>query len=401
MGDISPDSPQGEKERSFKLPATQDAKVYMDGVFDLVHSGHFNAMRQASTLGKSLCVGVNTDEEIVAAKGAAPILSTSERQYIIDRCRWVTETIESPYETTLDFLTDVAKCDFVAHGDDLVVGASGQDCYREPRAAGRFRVFKRTLGVSSTAIICRLLLAAREQDLLTAVEVSGIQLPELPERPIGSPIDGRRLAQFIGRDRTERFDARIRRHTPTNGENFTHMAKVVYCSGAFDVLCAEIVEFLERCKQLGTYLIVGTYDDPIVRRINGRLSPILSQTERMMNLYALKMVDEVVLNAPFNPDPSFLNRYGIQVVVSPVLERATKPAFAINGRKDSEHPISDGAAEQAALCEHVTIECDHVNNLTPLLLKVAKLLKTNQLASLDRRQQNDGTNLQGDVLVEL
>ena len=31
--------------------ASENVRVYMDGCFDIMHSGHYNALRQAKTLG--------------------------------------------------------------------------------------------------------------------------------------------------------------------------------------------------------------------------------------------------------------------------------------------------------------------------------------------------------------
>lgn len=39
-------------------------RAYVDGAFDLIHSGHYNAIRQASLLCDELVVGVNSSEEI-------------------------------------------------------------------------------------------------------------------------------------------------------------------------------------------------------------------------------------------------------------------------------------------------------------------------------------------------
>jgi len=46
------------KNSLFKLSASKEIsdvpiRMYMDGVFDMVHSGHFNAIRQVQTLQKS------------------------------------------------------------------------------------------------------------------------------------------------------------------------------------------------------------------------------------------------------------------------------------------------------------------------------------------------------------
>jgi ethanolamine-phosphate cytidylyltransferase len=45
----------------------------------------------------------------------------------------------------------------MAHGDDPVLGPDGEDTYGCFKEAGRFKVFKRTEGISTTDIVGRLL----------------------------------------------------------------------------------------------------------------------------------------------------------------------------------------------------------------------------------------------------
>jgi ethanolamine-phosphate cytidylyltransferase len=128
----------------------------MDGCFDMMHSGHYNAIRQARTLGAVLVVGVNSDEEILKNKGP-PLLTTEERCEIVRSCKWVGEVVVgSPYAVTEEFL-DEHNCNFYAHGDDPVYDTEGNDVCAELASKGKFRVFKRTTGVSTTDIIGKLL----------------------------------------------------------------------------------------------------------------------------------------------------------------------------------------------------------------------------------------------------
>ena len=47
----------------------KEQRGFIDGAFDLVHSGHFNAIRQGKALSPWLVAGVNADSEILKAKG--------------------------------------------------------------------------------------------------------------------------------------------------------------------------------------------------------------------------------------------------------------------------------------------------------------------------------------------
>lgn len=60
-------SPQNVQ--ALPIPSTKVQRLYVDGCFDLMHSGHFNAIRQAKALCETLVVGVISDEAIVQNKG--------------------------------------------------------------------------------------------------------------------------------------------------------------------------------------------------------------------------------------------------------------------------------------------------------------------------------------------
>jgi len=50
----------------------------MDGCFDLLHSGHYNAIRQVRTMCDELVIGIHSDSEIMKHKGPT-IMSDEER----------------------------------------------------------------------------------------------------------------------------------------------------------------------------------------------------------------------------------------------------------------------------------------------------------------------------------
>eukprot|EP01056_Protomagalhaensia_sp_Gyna25_P002195 Protomagalhaensia_sp_Gyna_25__2194@NODE_2193_length_1231_cov_83_163591_g1814_i0_p1_GENE_NODE_2193_length_1231_cov_83_163591_g1814_i0NODE_2193_length_1231_cov_83_163591_g1814_i0_p1_ORF_typecomplete_len393_score40_10CTP_transf_like/PF01467_26/6_2e19CTP_transf_like/PF01467_26/6_8e09FGGAP_2/PF14312_6/1_6e02FGGAP_2/PF14312_6/1_8FGGAP_2/PF14312_6/2_5e02FAD_syn/PF06574_12/3_5FAD_syn/PF06574_12/1_3e02FAD_syn/PF06574_12/2_3e03_NODE_2193_length_1231_cov_83_163591_g1814_i0431179 len=357
--------------------------IYTDGVFDLVHSGHFNALRQASLLGDYLCVGVNSDEESRLAKGATPILDEDERERILGACRWVARTLpRAPYETSLVHLTEVAKCDFAAHGDDLVVGASGKDCYAEPRNAGLFRVFRRTPGISSTAVVCRLLQGCVCLGLLRNGEF--ILDPRDSDIPIAGPCDTRRLLEFIGETRAaenrKRSEHLLRRHSIASPAKKN--LDIVYCAGLFDIIRGPHIEALEKAKALGSYLIVGLFGDDVSESLWGPHFPILALSERMMNLYALRVVDEVILHAPVELDSSFLDRYGINTVVY----------FEASHEDKSLNPGLAAFESMAQLPDKyktIMVPGCEVNSVLPTLRKVAQAHKANELPNLSSRRDKN------------
>lgn len=154
-----------EQERSPELPLTvrpDPNRIYMDGCFDLMHSGHFNAIRQAKALGKILVVGVHSDQEITLNKGP-PVMNERERYEMVRNCKWVDEMIEdAPYSPTEELLNRL-NCKYAAHGDDCSINIDGEDAFGRLKRLGRCKIFKRTEGISTTNIVGKLLLMTRDQ----------------------------------------------------------------------------------------------------------------------------------------------------------------------------------------------------------------------------------------------
>lgn len=90
------------------------------------------------------------------------ILSTKERSDIIRSCRWVDEVAEGTEYSVSEEVLDRYNCQFYAHGDDAVIDADGNDICALLAEKGRFKMFKRTTGVSTTDIIGKLLILTKE-----------------------------------------------------------------------------------------------------------------------------------------------------------------------------------------------------------------------------------------------
>ena len=129
-----------------------------------MHSGHFNAIRQAKMLGKTLVVGIHSDEEIMRNKGM-PVMNNEERVAMVRACKWVDEVVENaPYSASIEWL-DSVNCRYIAHGDDIAINCDGLDAYGQLKSANRFKVIKRTEGISTTSIVGKLLLMTRKTAL--------------------------------------------------------------------------------------------------------------------------------------------------------------------------------------------------------------------------------------------
>lgn len=84
-------------------------------------------------------------------------MTTKERADIVRSCRWVDEVAEgTEYSVSVEVL-DRYNCQYYAHGDDVPIDSTGNDYCAVLTKLGRFKMFKRTTGVSTTDIIGKLL----------------------------------------------------------------------------------------------------------------------------------------------------------------------------------------------------------------------------------------------------
>lgn len=128
---------------------------YIDGAYDLVHSGHFNAIRQGSLAVHTLVVGPNADEDIMKFKGPT-ILTGQERAEIIRAVKWGDVVIpDTPYEVTEEIL-DTYNCQYYIHGDDIM-WFQGINFNEYLINKGRFKEIRRTTGVSTTDLTGKIL----------------------------------------------------------------------------------------------------------------------------------------------------------------------------------------------------------------------------------------------------
>jgi rfaE bifunctional protein nucleotidyltransferase chain/domain len=77
--------------------------------------------------------------------------------------------------------------------------------------------------------------------------------------------------------------------------------RLVFANGAFDLLHAGHVRYLEAARQEGDWLAVGVNSDVSVRRAKGEGRPIVPETERAEIVAALGCVDAVVIFGEDSP----------------------------------------------------------------------------------------------------
>lgn len=111
----APCSDEGASSTGAAAPPRKPIRTYIDGCFDIMHSGHFNAIRQAKALTDILVVGVHSDAEILKHKGP-PVMNEQERLAVVKACKWVDEVVfDTPYDPSLELLIKL-NCDYCVHG---------------------------------------------------------------------------------------------------------------------------------------------------------------------------------------------------------------------------------------------------------------------------------------------
>jgi cytidyltransferase-like protein len=130
-------------------------KVYVDVVCDLFHPGHLAFFAKARTFGRELVVGVLSDDSVATYK-RTPILTLAERVTMLEQCRLVDQVIpDAPLFCTCDFL-DRIGAQYVCHANDLSAEQI-QYWYKDVIPSGRLKVVDYTAGISTSAIIERVI----------------------------------------------------------------------------------------------------------------------------------------------------------------------------------------------------------------------------------------------------
>jgi len=162
------------------LPLLRKAThVYIDGVFDMMHEGHFVFSKKASTYGDKLVVGLGSDE-VCAGYKRPPIMTEAERRRALLCLPWVS-TIVYPKdfgEIDTDFLR-ANFIDVVVHGEEYDLDKNPEfkrrvdaglvpDYFRPVReSGGEFKEISlpRTDGISTSDILGRIASRVREGDV--------------------------------------------------------------------------------------------------------------------------------------------------------------------------------------------------------------------------------------------
>ena len=149
-----------QSDREFEM-LRPDRTVYMDGVFDLFHVGHLNAIRQCAELGNRVIIGVTGDEDASSYK-RLPVINQQQRTAIVAALSYVDQTVcPCPLVVTEEFMQR-HKIDLVVHGFINDADAERQfEFFELPIRTGRFQRIDYYGGISTTDIMNRIVQDAK------------------------------------------------------------------------------------------------------------------------------------------------------------------------------------------------------------------------------------------------
>lgn len=273
-------------------------RIWLDGCFDLYHFGHANAIRQAKLAGDVLVVGVHNDDEVERCKGL-PVMTFEERLAVVRANKWADEIVpNAPYVTSLKVLEE-NNIDYAVHGEDISTDENGKDSFTEVKDAGKFRLIKRTDGVSTTDIVSRML-------LMTKSHLRGGD-DEPTVKAIRDWRDDTSIRKFLATSRKLVQFSSGKAPMPDD--------KVVYVDGAFDLFHYGHVNLFKKAREFGTFLIVGVHDDEAVNARKGINYPIMNLHERVLTVMSCKYVDEVIIGSPYHITKEMVDTLKISVVL--------------------------------------------------------------------------------------
>eukprot|EP00210_Caulerpa_lentillifera_P007503 g7169.t1 len=306
---------------------TRPIRVYLDGCFDMMHYGHANALRQAKGVGDELIVGLVPDHEVEKYKGCKPVLTTEERLILLEAIKWVDEVqVGVPYELTPSFTNELFKkhrIDYVVHGDDPCLLPDGTDAYAYAKKLGRFKMIKRTEGVSTTDIVGRMLTCTRVNSFICDEKERRELSKQFSSGTECNSEQGTVVSQFMPTSR------RIVQFSNTPNERTG--SNVVYIDGAFDVFHVGHVSILKEAKRQGDFLLVGIHTDEDVMKRRGPHMPIMNLHERSLSVLACKYVDEVIIGVPPIITEDLMRTFNIALVV-----RGSQSEFSDSEQEQSE-----------------------------------------------------------------
>ncbi|EME44654.1 hypothetical protein DOTSEDRAFT_72194 [Dothistroma septosporum NZE10] len=301
--------------------AIREDRLWIDGCFDFFHHGHAGVMLQSRRFGDELLVGLHNDGDIAANKGPT-VMNLAERVAAVNACRFSTLCVpHAPYVTSIPWISHYG-CQYVTHGDDITSDASGEDCYRFVKKAGRMKIVPRTPGISTTDLVGRMLACTKDHFIDSLVDC--FEGREDTSGKAGGAEGGEEMhkriqeyaAAFNGIDPfvevysfagdasqdSERFTSLVSGTPPRPDQ------RMVYVDGGFDLFSSGHIAFLETVAKLepGAFIVAGVHDDSVINQYRGVNYPIMNIFERGLCVVQCTYIHSVIFGAPYTPTEAYL-----------------------------------------------------------------------------------------------
>jgi D-beta-D-heptose 7-phosphate kinase/D-beta-D-heptose 1-phosphate adenosyltransferase len=102
--------------------------VFTNGVFDILHKGHFELLAEAKGLGTKLIVGINSDASVKRLKGSSrPINNQAKRISQLEILPWVDQVVVFDEDTPYELIKELKPYVIVKGGDYTVEQVVGHD----------------------------------------------------------------------------------------------------------------------------------------------------------------------------------------------------------------------------------------------------------------------------------
>ena len=106
----------------------EDRVVFTNGVFDILHKGHFELLAEARTLGEKLIVGINSDASVKRLKGETrPVNNQMKRISQLEILPWVDQVVVFHQDTPYELIKELKPHIIVKGGDYTVDEVVGHD----------------------------------------------------------------------------------------------------------------------------------------------------------------------------------------------------------------------------------------------------------------------------------
>ena len=106
----------------------EERVIFTNGVFDILHKGHFELLAEARTLGDKLIVGINSDASVKRLKGETrPVNNIKKRIAQLEILPWVDQVVVFDEDTPYELIKEIKPHVIVKGGDYSTEQVVGHD----------------------------------------------------------------------------------------------------------------------------------------------------------------------------------------------------------------------------------------------------------------------------------